>query len=106
MELFGHIAERFIIHFASATFLVLLAFMLLRSARRRYFLAGEWLPESWRSTLVLAALLIFAGSALREAYDVSVGGALAKSVSDYVSWSLGCGCAAWGLHRLVKEANS
>ena len=106
MELLQHIAERFIVHLFSAASLVLLAFLLLRSLRRRWFLADEWLPESWRSTLVLAALLIFAGSALREAYDVSVGGALAKSISDYVSWVLGCGCAAWGLHRLVKEANS
>ena len=103
MDALYHILSRFVIHFTSATALVLIVFMGLRSIRRR-FMVGEWLPESWRSTLVLAALGVFAASALREAFDVAQGQSQVKAVTDYISWVLGCGVAAWGLHRFAKEA--
>ena len=73
----------------------------LRATRRH---AGrEWLPEGWRTTLLLSALLVFTASALREAYDVGQGQSQVKAATDYISWVLGCVAAAWGLHRFAKE---
>ena len=96
-----HILERAMIHFFSATSLVLVVFMLLRSLARRK--AARWLPTSWKASLVMAALLVFAISTMREAYDVANGQVLVKAFTDYISWCAGCGVAVWGLFRFAKE---
>lgn len=92
-----HIVERFLVHFFSATGIVLAVSTFLRFARRkkRY----SWLPDGTRATLVWAALIVFSVAVLREAYDVSAGGWVVKSYFDYASWALGCGVGAWGLIR-------
>jgi hypothetical protein len=36
---------------------------------------------------------------MREAWDVANGQPLVKVVTDYMSWLLGTGFGAWGLHR-------
>lgn len=98
-----HILERFVIHFTSATSLVLVMFMLLRSLARHGY--TNWLP-TWRASLIVAALFVFAVSTTREAYDVANGQPLVKAFTDYASWLLGCGVAAWGLTRFGKEINA
>jgi hypothetical protein len=97
METVGHIIERFVIHFFSATGLVLSVATFLRYAKRKK--SYNWLPEGARATVIWAALVVFAASTMREAYDVSVGGWVVKSYFDYASWALGCGIGAWGIIR-------
>ena len=93
----AHIVERIIIHFTSATSLVLMLAVLLRYLGRRF--PSPWLPVSMNQTLVYAALGVFAISTLREAWDVAGGQPLVKAATDYASWLLGTGFAAWGLYR-------
>lgn len=93
--------ERAIVHFFSASSLVLLAFFGLRTLQRRA--AGDWLPGNWQPTLALAAVTVFALASLREAYDVSAGQPLAKAFTDYASWLLGAGFSVWGLYRFKVD---
>jgi hypothetical protein len=95
----GHIIDRFIIHFFASTGVVLaLTYALGCLARRTRW---PWLPRFARSQVMVAALVVYAASTLREAYDVSQGQTLTKAIFDYVSWAGGCGCSAWGLWRLT-----
>ncbi len=102
MDLLANIVERFVIHFFAATSLVLLVTMALASARRRW--PVWYLPKSVRLRLIVAALLVFACSILREAYDVWNGQALIKAFTDDLSWALGSGAGAWGLYRFWRAA--
>lgn len=95
-----HILDRFLIHFFSAPGLILgLTFGLGVLERRARW---SWLPHSLLATSIWAAGIIFACSALREAYDVSQGGTLTKSIFDYISWAGGCGLTPWAIYRLGK----
>ena len=97
----NHILERAVIHFFSATALVMLAFFVLRTIRRHW--AKKWLPDNWQALLTTAAVTVFAFSTMREAYDVFSGQALSKAFTDYLSWLLGCGIGAWGLYRFKVD---
>lgn len=85
--------ERAVIHFFSNTALVFGAFWLVRVTQRRW---PKHLP------LGTAALLVFTGAALREAWDVAHGQPLWKAFTDYLSWFLGCAFSAWLLYRAMK----
>jgi ABC-type Mn2+/Zn2+ transport system permease subunit len=93
----AYIFERFVIHFVSACSLVLMAFFFIAWLARRYRI--EWIPGSLESRLAVSAGIVCLLSTYREAYDVAHGQILFKAFTDYVSWLLGCGCAAWGLYR-------
>lgn len=97
-----HILDRFVIHFFSSAGILLCALFALRFVCRRT--RTEFLPQTFRAQLVFAALAVFAFAALREAWDVHQGQSIVKAFTDYASWFLGCGCCAYGLHRLIKEA--
>ncbi|MCI0352577.1 MAG: hypothetical protein L0Z53_24420 [Acidobacteriales bacterium] len=97
MELALHIVERFTLHLASSTSLVLALAFLLRWLKRRF--RTEWLSEVPAVQLTVAALLVFAFSTLREAYDVANGQPLVKVAFDYASWLIGAGASAYGLFR-------
>jgi hypothetical protein len=92
-----HIIDRFVIHFTAATSLVLMLAIGFRYLSRRS--KSAWFPHSMHQTLVYAAMTVFAMSTLREALDVANGQPLAKAFTDYASWLLGTGFAAWGLYR-------
>ena len=96
-----HILDRFVIHFTASTAAVLWGFLGLKSLFRRT--KSEWLSASWRTSLLIAALAVFAGSTLREAYDVTNGQSLLKAGFDYASWLLGAGASCWSLNRFGKE---
>lgn len=93
-----HILDRFIIHFFASAGVMLCALFALRWVRRRFI--KTWLPSEPTTQLLFCAIAIFAGSALREAYDVHAGQTLTKAIFDYISWAAGCGVSAWGLYRL------
>lgn len=96
-----HIIDRFIIHFFCSAGVLLCAFFALRFTARK--LHTRFLPGVWESQLVFAALAVFCGAALREAWDVHQGQTIAKAITDYASWFLGCGLSAWGLVRFTRE---
>jgi hypothetical protein len=103
MELLAHIMDRFVIHFFSSAGLVLLLVHILGYIRRRVPDSVQWIPETIMQRLVVAALCVFAGSALREGYDVSRGQPLAKAVTDHISWLLGTAMSVWAIYRLPKK---
>lgn len=81
--------NRFIIHFLSSGALML-AFSLTY-----HFAKVRWENLDRYETTVIPALLIVWLTAMREAYDVSTGGSLRKSISDFFSWTLGV--ITWGV---------
>jgi hypothetical protein len=99
MEELGHLLERFFIHFASATFLVLAVMFALNFIRRKF--DTVWLPRSPLAQLLFAAVIVFALAVLREAYDVATGQQFAKALTDYMSWALGAAVAVVGLYRFA-----
>jgi hypothetical protein len=103
MTLFLHILDRFVIHLASATSLVMAATFAIMYLRRRVADSQQWIPANFNSQLMIAALAVFAFSTMREAYDVSVGQPLVKAFTDYASWIIGTGVGAWGLYRIKNS---
>lgn len=99
----GHIAERFLIHFASSAFLVAAVYFALRYWIRRNAKVGIWVSSRKTHLLTVAALIVAALSSLREPFDVFNGGWVLKSYFDFVSWYLGSAVSAWGLYRFGKE---
>ena len=95
-----NIIERFLIHFFASGGILLATVFALRTAYRRT--RYSWLPSTLFTQCLVLSICIFAAAALREAYDVSQGGTLIKSVFDYVSWAGGCGCSAWAIIRINK----
>ena len=97
---FSHAAERFVIHFFSSAGVWLIAlwgFWLLERKVRWWPAPGGW----WE--LILPALLSFVGISFREVFDVAGGQPVAKAVSDWLSWVLGLGAAAWAFYRLIPR---
>ena len=92
-----HILDRAVIHFFSSCGICLCAFIVLHWVQRKKQLS--WLPATVQAQLVLVAVAVFAGSTLREAYDVNAGQSLGKAVADYLSWAAGVTCSIWGLWR-------
>ena len=90
------------IHFFSSCGIVLAVSFALALLQRKK--PQPWLPSTLQQIVVTAAILVFAMSTLREAYDVSKGGLLVKSTFDYISWAGGSAVSAWGLLRLRKWA--
>jgi len=93
-----HALGRGISHFFSSAGVVMLTFFVLRWVQRHK--QWPWLPAEFRAQLVFVAVCVFAGTALREAWDVAAGQSVAKAVSDYASWALGCTASVWGLWRI------
>ena len=93
-----HIIDRFVIHFFSSAGILLCALFALRWAERRWKLS--WLPYTFKTQLIVAALAVFAISTLREAFDVYNGQLLIKAVTDYISWLTGLGCSVYALYRI------
>jgi hypothetical protein len=98
MSEFVHVLGRAALHFVSSSGILLMAFFALHFVQRKK--RWPWLPALVQPQLLFAAVCVFAGSALREAYDVAQGQSLAKAVCDYASWILGCGVSVWGLWRM------
>lgn len=97
-----HILERFAIHFASATFLTLAFYFLLKFLGRKYPVVARWISMNRIQLILFSAVLVFAFLPLREAYDVGLGGQpWYKALTDQISWLLGAGVAAWGLYRFA-----
>lgn len=94
MELLGEILNRGAIHFFASMSLVTATYFFVLFLLRRYKQYEQLMA------LVLAAALVFAGSTLREAYDVYQGQPLVKAFTDYLSWLLGCGVSVWAIYRL------
>lgn len=95
----AHILERFIIHLFSAMGLVVGTFFGLQSLHRR--LKSSWLPANIGGRLLLAGLLVFGLTAMREAWDVANGQPLVKAFTDYASWLIGLGLGIWATYRLI-----
>ena len=92
----AHILERFVIHVfsgASVLILALVGFWYMERKVRSFRLNG-WM------FFILPALVSFTLISFREIWDVSAGGPLIKSVTDWISWVIGIGGAAYGLYRL------
>jgi hypothetical protein len=96
--LLAQILDRGMIHLFSSAGVVLSALLVLRLMARR--LDSPWLPGFFQSQVLLAAVCVFAGSALREAWDVHRGQSVIKAFADYASWAIGSGLSAWGLYRI------
>ena len=96
----GHILERFVIHFFSSAGVYLIALWGFWLLERKV----SWWPKprGWWE-LILPALLSFLFISFREVFDVAGGGPVAKSVSDWISWSAGLGAALWALYRLTPR---
>lgn len=88
-----NVPQRFYLHFASA----FLVFAL--GAAFAMFLVHS---HPTFAALLLAALIVFAVAAPREAYDVSKGQSLRKAVFDYCSWGLGAASAAMLSWLLIR----
>lgn len=97
----AHALDRALIHFFASAGIVLVSLIVLRFVQRKK--AWPWLPTGFQAQLVFVAVSVFAVSALREAFDVAAGQGVAKAVSDYASWAIGCGCSVWGLWRLFAS---
>lgn len=95
----GHILERSLIHLFSAMGLVVGVFFGIQSLHRRLW--NSWLPSNVGGRLLLAGILVFALTALREAVDVSNGQPVVKAMTDYASWLAGIGLGIWATYRLV-----
>lgn len=93
-----HAIGRGIVHFFASAGIVMLGFFVLRYIQK--VKKWPWLPAEFRAQIVFAAVCVFAGSALREAFDVAAGQSAWKALSDYISWALGVGVSAWGLWRV------
>ncbi len=97
-----HILDRFVLHlFASPGVLLASSFALAMLCRKKT--TWTWLPQTRNQQIVLAAVCVFAGSALREAWDVAHGQSLVKAFFDYASWFSGCSLGVWALFRLQKQ---
>lgn len=96
--MFVHVIERFLIHFTAAPALLLIASIALRFWARKKP-NSMFPPRTMEQTLLYGAVIAFALTALREAFDVANGQPLFKAPIDYVSWLLGLGVAVWGLYR-------
>ena len=92
-----HALDRALIHFFASAGIVLLSLFVLRFVQKKK--AWPWLPVMLQAQLVFVGVCVFAVSALREAYDVAQGQSMAKAISDYASWALGCLASIWGLWR-------
>jgi hypothetical protein len=92
---------RGLLHFICSCGIVLIVLLFLSFIHRR----TNWifLPEIPEQQLFIAALIVFAVSTMREAYDVSNGQPLIKAFTDYASWLLGCGFSVFGIYRVAKE---
>lgn len=90
MESAKYIAGRFLLHLGGSTSLVLAVFFFT-----------DWVHRRWEQgmPLILAGALVFAGSTLREAWDVARGQSLRKAVVDYASWLVGTAASVWALAR-------
>ena len=95
------IIDRGLIHFFASGGIMLAVLFALRLFLRKF--PTSWLPSTIPAQIVFAAVSIFAGAALREAWDVSRGQPIAKAFTDYISWASGCGLAAWGLIRVWRN---
>ena len=96
-----HILERSIIHiFASGGAVLAVLFALRYFLRRR---PTSWLPQQIPQQIVFAAVCVFAGSALREAWDVAHGQSLLKAATDHFSWAIGLTGTALGLIRVWRN---
>ncbi len=96
-EVTKHTFDRAVIHFFSSAGVYLLGLWGFWLLERKV----SWWPElrGWWE-FILPALLSFAGISLREVFDVAAGGALVKSVCDWLSWLLGLGTSVWAVYRL------
>ena len=92
-----HVLDRFVIHFFSACGAVLACLFVLLMVIRKC--KNKLLPTSKEQALLVAAIVVFAFSTVREAWDVAAGQTLTKAGFDYVSWLTGCGVAVWALIR-------
>ena len=96
----GHVAERAVIHFFSSGGVYVIAlwgfWLLERRARWWPQLRGWW-------ELILPAAFSFLFISLREVFDVGAGGAVIKSICDWLSWLAGLGASAWALYRLTPR---
>lgn len=97
MTEFWHIIDRFRIHFASATSLVLAFSIGIRFARKKT--RSKWLPATMYQTLIYAGLVLFSWTTLREPFDVYHGQTVTKAVFDFISWLSGIAFGIWGLYR-------
>lgn len=95
-----HIVERSIIHLFSAMGAVVCAFFALQTLYRRLD-NNSWLPSNIGGRLLLAGLIVFGITAMREAWDVANGQPLIKAFTDYASWLVGLGLGIWATYRLI-----
>jgi hypothetical protein len=103
MNLVLHILDRFVIHLASATSLVMAATFAIMYLRRKIADSQQWIPANFNSQLLLAALLVASVAFMREPYDVNNGQPLVKAFFDFASWIIGTGVGAWGLYRIKNS---
>ena len=96
-----HIIERALLHFFLSGSLVLAVYFVLAWLGRRW--SSVWIPSSRESKLLVASLVVFGASTLREPFDVLAGQTGTKVVTDFLSWALGVTAAAVGLHRFEKR---
>jgi len=95
-----HIIERGLIHLFSAMGLLVGTFFALQTLHRRQWSKG-WLPSNIGGRLVVACLLVFGVSTMREPWDVAHGQPVVKAATDFASWCIGLGLGAWGTYRLI-----
>ena len=98
-----HIIERFFLHFACSTFLVVALFFALQTWILGNSKVAIFISSRRSHILITAALIVAALLPLREPYDIWAGNnSFVKSIFDQISWFLGAAVSAWGLYRFGK----
>ena len=97
-----HVVQRFGLHVLASNALVTWTFFGVRMARLKWPKFARYTPSNMRVQLVMCAILVALGAFSREAYDVSQGGLLIKSVFDMISWIVGPAAA---VYTSIKKIN-
>lgn len=97
MEPLLHIIDRFTIHFAASTTLLLALAVGWRYLARK--VKSAWFPKDMIQTLIYAGVSVLFIALTREYIDLARGQSLVKAISDAISWFTGIGFGIWGLYR-------
>ena len=99
-----HALDRFVIHFFSASGLLLFTFFGLLFLKRKWL--HSYIPDKLVQQLVYAGAIILFFAFGREAIDVHNGQPFYKVFTDNISWICGVGCGIWGIMRLYNIPRS
>ena len=95
-----HILDRFVIHFASSFFIMLIFFFLLKYWATHNHKVYNWVSPEIPRILLTCALFVATIFPIREAWDIyAQNNSITKAYTDILSWWAGAAVSAWGLYR-------